>query len=117
MGDFLDTVERATGRSFADYHAAWQWSVEEPGEFWRAVWGYFDVWADTPPSEGLADASMPGAVWFPDATLNYAEHLFRGRDPDAVAIVHRLGVWIRGRAGRGVVNRRRRATTLNRCRR
>ena len=31
---------------------------------------------------------MPGAVWFPGAQVNYAEHLFRGKDPDAVAIVH-----------------------------
>jgi acetoacetyl-CoA synthetase len=36
----------------------------------------------------LADASMPGAVWFPGARLNYAERLFRGKPDDRVAIVH-----------------------------
>ena len=36
----------------------------------------------------LADASMPGAVWFPGAALNYAERLFRGKPDERVAIVH-----------------------------
>ena len=31
---------------------------------------------------------MPGAGWFPGAEVSYPEHLFRGKDPDAVAIVH-----------------------------
>jgi acetoacetyl-CoA synthetase len=31
---------------------------------------------------------MPGARWFPGATLNYAENTFRGHDPAAVAILH-----------------------------
>ena len=31
---------------------------------------------------------MPGAEWFGGTTLNYAEHLFRGRDDSALAIQH-----------------------------
>src|SRR4051812_12454631 len=31
---------------------------------------------------------MPGAEWFPGARLNYAKHIFRGRDPEALAIQH-----------------------------
>ncbi len=31
----------------------------------------------------LASAEMPGARWFPGATLNYAEHVFRGTEDDA----------------------------------
>src|SRR4051794_21366336 len=31
---------------------------------------------------------MPGAEWFPGAKLNYAKHIFRGRDPEALAIQH-----------------------------
>ena len=41
-----------------------------------------------PRSEVLADAPMPGARWFAGATLSYPEHIFRGRDDDAVAIRH-----------------------------
>ena len=35
-----------------------------------------------------ARRTMPGAEWFPGAQVSYPEHLFRGKDPDAVAIVH-----------------------------
>ena len=35
-----------------------------------------------------ATREMPGAEWFPGARLSYAEHVFRGRDDDAVAILH-----------------------------
>ncbi len=36
----------------------------------------------------LGRREMPGAEWFPGAELSYAEHLFRGKPDDAVAIVH-----------------------------
>jgi acetoacetyl-CoA synthetase len=36
----------------------------------------------------LADRTMPGAVWFPETTLNYAEYALRDRDPEQLAIVH-----------------------------
>ena len=26
-----------------DYSALWQWSVDHPARFWRAVWEYFDI--------------------------------------------------------------------------
>ncbi len=41
---------------------------------------------------------MPGAKWFPGARTSYAEHIFRGKDDDQVAIRHaselrELGEW------------------------
>ncbi len=70
---------------------AWQWSVDEPDAFWAAVWQGFDVRSDTPTGPALADATMPGATWFPTARINYARHLLadNGRDPDAVTIIAR----------------------------
>jgi acetoacetyl-CoA synthetase len=35
----------------------------------------------------LGSAEMPGAEWFPGASLNYAERLFRAARPGEVAIV------------------------------
>ena len=70
-----------------DYHRLWQWSVDDIEAFWRSIWDYFEVGADHPRAV-LGSRAMPGAEWFPGATLNYAEHLFRGRDPDALAIQH-----------------------------
>jgi acetoacetyl-CoA synthetase len=72
-------------RGFDDYHALWQWSVEDLDGFWGAIWDFFDVGERSGPV--LADGSMPGAKWFPDVTLNYAEYAFRGKDDDATAIV------------------------------
>ena len=44
--------------------------------------------ADGDPEPALASAEMPGAEWFPNARLNYAEHIFRGKRPDALAVQH-----------------------------
>ena len=70
-----------------DYEALWRWSVSELDAFWMAVWEYFDVQADGVPPAALAEERMPGAVWFPGTRLNHAEHVFRGKDDGALAIV------------------------------
>ena len=31
---------------------------------------------------------MPGAKWFPGTQLNYAEHIFRGKADDEVAVLY-----------------------------
>jgi acetoacetyl-CoA synthetase len=77
IGDFMRFVARTRGVVATDYQQLWQWSVTDLVGFWGAVWEYFDVIAHTPPTQVLPDASMPGARWFPGATLNYAEHVLR----------------------------------------
>jgi acetoacetyl-CoA synthetase len=73
-------------RGAEDYAALWRWSVEDLEGFWAAIWERFDVGGGY--ERVLADSSMPGAVWFPGARLNYAERLFRGKPDERVAIVH-----------------------------
>jgi acetoacetyl-CoA synthetase len=73
---------RASGH--ADYEALWRWSVDDLEAFWGAVWEHFGV-------EGSYDAvlgsrEMPGAEWFPGARVSYAEHMFRGKPDERVAI-------------------------------
>lgn len=89
--DFADRVARDRGlEPFADYADLWHWSVAEPGAFWASVCAYFDIAFNAPPRTVLADPAMPGAVWFPDARLNYARHALRRAEthPDETAIVH-----------------------------
>src|SRR3954471_8663223 len=81
-------VEETRERRFGDYHDLWQWSVDELDDFWRSISEYFDVRSHAPWERALADASMPGTVWFPGAELSYPEHVFRGKRSDEVAIVH-----------------------------
>lgn len=85
----LERFMQGLDRGFADYEELWAWSVEQPNEFWSALWREFDVPSDGDPSTALADASMPGAVWFPDVRLNYAEAMLRmpGRADDDIVVV------------------------------
>jgi acetoacetyl-CoA synthetase len=77
MGRYLAWLRRERGVRAADYAALWQWSVTDLTGFWRSIWDYFEVVAYAEPTAVLADAAMPGATWFPGATLNYAEHVLR----------------------------------------
>ena len=80
-------LEKKTGRSFPSYASLWRWSTEETEEFWESVWEYFEVWSSTPYRAVLLDRKMPGARWFEGAQLNYAEHVFRNRYDDDVALI------------------------------
>jgi acetoacetyl-CoA synthetase len=76
IADFMRWLDRTRGLRFADYAALWRWSTTDVPGFWSAVWDYFglDARSTRPSSEDvLADASMPGASWFPGARLNFAE--------------------------------------------
>ena len=77
IGRYLDWLEGIGGPRLRTYDEAWRWSVDEPGAFWRSIWDHFQVVAHDPPTNDLAEAKMPGARWFPGATLNYAEHALR----------------------------------------
>jgi acetoacetyl-CoA synthetase len=69
----------------------WRWSVDDLGAFWSAVWTYIDVPADGDATTVLANDAMPGAVWFPDVRLNYAEAMLQmpGRADDDVVVIAR----------------------------
>ncbi len=88
LGRFLSRVSASRGIELTDYDAAWEWSVQDLDGFWAAVVDEFGVTFDEPAAVVLADAVMPGARWFPGATLNYARHLLR-QDGDAPAIIAR----------------------------
>jgi len=73
----------APGNKDTAFH---RWTVDHPEAFWRAVWEDCAVIGE-PGADVLVDAErMPGARWFPDARLNYAENLLRSRDPDSVVV-------------------------------
>ncbi|ROT31542.1 acetoacetate--CoA ligase [Micromonospora sp. HM5-17] len=77
IGSYLRWLRDHRGLDVADYAALWQWSVTDLDAFWRSIWDFFEVRAYAEPSVALADPRMPGARWFPGATLNYAEHVLR----------------------------------------
>ncbi|MBM7367430.1 acetoacetate--CoA ligase [Gordonia hydrophobica] len=90
---FAEAFSERAGTSLTTYDEVWQRSVDDLPGFWRTVWNFFDLddIAATPLADGdaavLADASMPGAVWFPDIELNYADAILRHADLPGEAIV------------------------------
>ncbi len=89
MDRFRRYINTRHGLQLADYPALHQWSIDQRPDFWQAIVDFFDVQFRSPASTVLIeDAEMPSAQWFPDATLNVAEHLLRRRDdhPAVVAI-------------------------------
>jgi acetoacetyl-CoA synthetase len=89
MTAYMRWLESERNLAFnGDYQRLWEWSVEDIEAFWRSIWDYFEVAADGDASTVLASHDMPGAEWFPGTSLNYAEHIFRGKDPTRLAIQH-----------------------------
>ena len=89
IGAYLGWLERERGLRFDDYDALLRWSIDDLDGFWSSVWEHFEVGPN--PGRALADATMPGARWFPDARLNWAEHCLRlgGRADDDVVVIAR----------------------------
>ncbi|HXJ08857.1 MAG TPA: acetoacetate--CoA ligase, partial [Burkholderiales bacterium] len=64
--------------SYAEFH---RWSVDNPETFWSEVWDFCGVIASRKGGTVLVDGDkMPGARWFPEARLNFAENLMRRGD-------------------------------------
>ena len=59
------------------YAALHRWSVAEAPVFWETLWEFCDVAGDRGEETLLDGDRFPGARWFPDARLNYAENLLR----------------------------------------
>ena len=86
---FAAEAARRTGRKFADYAALHAWSIEDRGAFWDLVWDFIGVIGEKGDGPRLVDGDrMPGARFFPEARLNFAENLLR-RNDDSEAIVFR----------------------------
>jgi len=76
------------GLTFAGYADLWQWSITDTDAFWQAIWDYNGIQSATRPTAVLGHREMPGAQWFPGATLNYAEHVLRNDKPGEVALYY-----------------------------
>ena len=91
MTQFMKKASEAAGRELADYDALHRWSVDEREAFWSLLWDHCGVIGEKGARILLDGDRMPGAQFFPDAKLNFAENLlghagqgdalvFRGED-------------------------------------
>lgn len=81
MTRFMERVARVHRVPVPDYAALHAWSVANLEAFWREIWDLGGVIAEQRGTTTLVDGDrMPGARFFPDARLNFAENLLRRRD-------------------------------------
>jgi acetoacetyl-CoA synthetase len=89
---FRDWLASHRGVDLADYEALWRWSVDDLEGFWGAVAEFAGARFHSSPPSVLRDAALPGAKWFPGATLNYAEQAVApgpGKEDDDLAVIFR----------------------------
>ena len=86
---FIQELNRAHHLSLDSYDSLYQWSIDDSPAFWSALWDYADVISGHRGQAVLEyPERMPGARWFPEARLNFAENLLRFRD-DRPAVIFR----------------------------
>jgi acetoacetyl-CoA synthetase len=84
---FIKAAEPVAGRKFPDYSSLWRWSVADPGAFWRLIWTFCGVIGDGPGEPAVENlGKMPGAKFFPNARLNFAENLLRKNDSSTALV-------------------------------
>ncbi|MCJ7557110.1 MAG: acetoacetate--CoA ligase [Gammaproteobacteria bacterium] len=80
MSAFMRHVETTHGFALGGYEELYHWSVNQSEDFWNTFWDFAGVLASTRGAGVLEyPTRMPGARWFPEARLNFAENLLRFR--------------------------------------
>jgi acetoacetyl-CoA synthetase len=83
---FMRAVKEACGLEVSTYDDVYRFSIERPEDFWRTVWAFTDIRGEMGSRVVVDLHKMPGARFFPDARLNFAENVLRARD-DSPAII------------------------------
>ena len=83
---FRQHINQSVDVQLEDFQALHEWSVSHSQTFWCELWDFAAIVAETRGTTVLENPqAMPGARWFPQARLNYAQNLLRGAGPDAAA--------------------------------
>ena len=84
----INQVNQQHGLAIESYFQLHDYSVSHLEEFWSTLWDFTGIIGDKGESILSNGDKMPGAKWFSQAKLNYAENLLRQRNDNA-AIVFR----------------------------
>ncbi len=84
---YMDFLTNNYDVKVRDYESLYEWSIQQCEDFWRSVWEYCEIIGDLGNGTILENNhKMPGAYWFTDSKLNYAENLLNKRD-STIAII------------------------------
>src|SRR5579883_2841305 len=84
---FIECLNARKGLSLGGYADVFAWSIARPEEFWTELARFADIRADWGAGPVLENRErMPGARFFPNARLNFADNLLRHRDDDAAIV-------------------------------
>jgi len=87
---FMETLSDTHSVSFSNYNELHKWSIDDPENFWSAVWTHTGIKSSVNFTRVLVEGDkFPGARWFSGARLNYAENLLRTSE-EKVAVIGRL---------------------------
>ena len=81
LSAFIAAAARVSGRPIADYDTLHAWSVEDREGFWPLVWDWCGIVGERGERVLVDGDRMPGARFFPDARLNFAENLLKKSGP------------------------------------
>ncbi len=89
MYRFMTLVNEKFGKDFKDYPALWDWSVNNLEDFWGLTWDFIKIKATRKYDKVIENPDkMPGAKFFVNSKLNFAENLLQFRN-DRLALIFR----------------------------
>lgn len=86
MMQFMQTANNRYSLSLKGYQQLWQWSTDNPVDFWSLVWDFCEITGEKGERVLIDEGAMVDSQWFPEARLNFAQNLLRRRD-ESEAIV------------------------------
>ena len=87
LSSYTEWLARERDLALDGYEELWAWSTDSPDEFWASLMDYFEVASEGDAVSVTNESPMPETRWFEGLSLNYAEHVFRDRNPAELAII------------------------------
>jgi acetoacetyl-CoA synthetase len=88
---FVREVGAAHAVDASTHDNLYRFSIDRPADFWRSVWRFCGILGEMGERAVVDLHLMPGARFFPDARLNFAENLLRRQDHEPALIFNGEG--------------------------
>ncbi len=86
MKRFMEFVSHRFNLKIENYHQLYDWSIKNLESFWESLLDFSEIKLHQPYKKILSNHDLPGAKWFAEAKINFAENLLRFND-DHTAII------------------------------